>query len=296
MAGPASSTVRVLDNPGGAGAMLKAILPIVPGVNQLPGVKKTSKGLPDLELRREGLEITRAGVAPYAAIAGFPKKDVAPLPYVHNLAFPLHMALLTDQSFPFAAMGLVHLENSISQLRPIAFGEKVDVAVKAANLRASTKGKAFDMLTTVTVGDEIVWEETSTYLRVGGGDKENGDAGMDLAPVDQTGAIWSLPSDLGRRYAAVSGDRNPIHLYPLTAKALGFKGHIAHGMWTMSKAAATLEARMPDAVRLDVAFKTPIFLPGKVRFGAVPVEGGLDFAVTNPKNGAPHVLGRTRAL
>lgn len=287
---------RVVSGSSGASAMLKAVLPTVPGVNQLPGVKKTSKELPDLVLRREGVEITRAAVAPYAAIAGFPTKDVAPLPYVHNLAFPLHMALLTDQSFPFAAMGLVHLENSISQLRPIAFGETVDVEVKAANLRKSTKGKAFDMLTTVSVAGETVWEETSTYLRVGGGDKENGDAGMALADVDATGAVWSLPGDLGRRYAAVSGDRNPIHLYPLTAKALGFKGHIAHGMWTMSKAAATLEARMPDAVRLDVAFKTPIFLPGKVRFGAVPAEGGVDFAVTNPKNGAPHVLGRTRAL
>ncbi|HSX69137.1 MaoC family dehydratase [Nocardioides sp.] len=287
---------RVVSGTSGAGAMLKAVLPTVPGVNQLPGVKKTSKELPDLVLRREAVEITRASVAPYAAIAGFPAKDVAPLPYVHNLAFPLHMALLTDQTFPFAAMGLVHLENSISQLRPIAFGEKVDVDVRAANLRKSTKGKAFDMLTTVRVGGETVWEETSTYLRVGGGDKENGDAGMALADVDATGAIWSLPTDLGRRYAAVSGDHNPIHLYPLTAKALGFKGHIAHGMWTLSKAAATLEARMPDAVRLDVAFKTPIFLPGKVRFGAVPVDGGLDFAVANPKTGAPHVLGRTRAL
>ena len=29
-----------------------------------------------------------------------------------------------------------------------------------------------------------------------------------------TGTSWKLPGDLGRRYAAVSGDHNPIHLYP----------------------------------------------------------------------------------
>ena len=64
-----------------------------------------------------------------------------------------------------------------------------------------------------------------------------------------TGTVeWRLPGDLGRRYAAVSGDRNPIHLYPLTAKALGFPRQIAHGMWSLARCVAALENRLPDAV------------------------------------------------
>lgn len=275
--------------------MLKAALPMVPGVNQLPGVRKTGDGsLPDTVLTRDAV-VERDSVDRFAEITGFPRKDVAPLPYLHMLAFPLHMQLMTDAAFPFPAIGTVHLENSITQHRPVAIGEHVSLALQATNLRASTKGRAFDMVVKGTVGDELVWESTSTYLRVGKGDKENGDPGTSFAEVDVKGPTWRLPENLGRAYGAVSGDRNPIHLYPLTAKALGFPRHIAHGFWTKSRAIAAIENRLPDAVTVTVGFKKPIFLPGTVRFGAEQTETGWSFAVVNPKNGAPHLLGRTTA-
>ena len=86
--------------------------------------------------------------------------------------------------------------------------------------------------------------------------------------VPRSGLTWRLGGDLGRRYAAVSGDHNPIHLYALTAKALGFSRQIAHGMWSKARCVAALENRLPDAVTVDVAFKTPIFLPGTVAFAS----------------------------
>lgn len=279
--------------------MVRAALPAVPGLNQLPGIKKTGGELPDVTLRRDDVVVERSEVERYDAVCGFPVKDVAPVPYLHMLAFPLHMELMTDTRFPFPAIGSVHLENTIVQHRPVAIGESVSFALKADNLRASTKGRAWDMNVTATVGGpdgEVVWESTSTYLRVGKGDKENGDPGMELAKVDVKGPVWSLPDNLGRRYAAVSGDRNPIHLHPLTAKALGFPRHIAHGMWSKARCIAALENRLPDAVKVEVAFKKPIFLPGKAQFGAEQTATGWDFALVNPKNGAPHLLGRTTSL
>ena len=276
--------------------MLKAALPAIPGVNQLPGVKKTAKDLPAGELRRDDVPVTRAEVDRYAAVCGFPTKDVAPVPYLHMLAFPLHMQLMTDAKFPFPAIGSVHLENSITQHRPVAIGEVVSLSLKADNLRLSTKGRAWDMNVVGTVGDEVVWESTSTYLRVGGGDKEHGDPGRSFTTIEAKGPVWSLPDNLGRTYGAVSGDRNPIHLYPLTAKALGFPRHIAHGMWSKARCIAALENRLPDQVRVDVAFKKPIFLPGKARFGAEANDSGYDFTLVNPKSGAPHLVGRTTAL
>lgn len=279
--------------------MLKAALPAVPGVNQLPGIKKTGGALPESTLERRDVLVERGAVERYAAVCGFPNRDVAPVPYLHMLAFPLHMQLMTDASFPFPAIGSVHLENTITQHRPVAIGEKVSLSLKAENLRTSTKGRAWDMNVTGTVGDEVVWTSTSTYLRVGGGDKENGDPGMSLAAVEAKGPVWSVPDNIGRVYGAVSGDRNPIHLYPLTAKALGFPRHIAHGMWSKARCIAALENRLPDAVTVEVAFKKPIFLPGRARFGAEPRTGGAegwDFTLVNPKNGAPHLLGRTSAV
>jgi acyl dehydratase len=291
-----AANVRVVEGGGGAATMLKAALPVVPGVNLIPGIRKQGGDLPDLTLRREGVVVERSHVDRYAAVCGFPSKDVAPVPYLHMLAFPLHMALMTDPSFPFPAIGTVHLENAITQHRPVAIGERVSVELTSRRLRTSTKGRAFDMVVTATVGDEVVWESVSTYLRVGRGDKENGDPGTSFATVKAAAPEWRLPEDLGRRYAAVSGDRNPIHLYPVTAKAFGFPRHIAHGMWSKARCIAALENRLPDAVKVEVGFKKPIFLPGRVRFGAERTGTGWDFTLVDPKSGAPHLLGRTTSL
>lgn len=276
--------------------MLKAALPVVPGLNQLPGIKKAGGDLPELTLRRTGVRVERGEVERYAAVCGFPNRETAPLPYLHMLAFPLHMALMTDPSFPYPAIGTVHLENAITQHRPISIGEEVDLSLTPDNLRTSTKGRAFDMVVTASVGDEVVWESTSTYLRVGKGDKENGDPGTAFSAVEAHAPLWRLPEDLGRRYGAVSGDRNPIHLRPLTAKAFGFPRHIAHGMWSKARCIAALETRLPDAVRVEVGFKKPIFLPGSVQFGARRSEAGWDFTLVNPKSDAPHLMGRTTSL
>ena len=87
------------------------------------------------------------------------------------------------------------------------------------------------MLTTVHSAGELVWEETSTFLRLGGGDREAPASPLDaLEQPASTGTSWPVAGDLGRRYAAVSGDHNPIHLYALTAKAFGFPRQIAHGI------------------------------------------------------------------
>ena len=56
--------------------MLKAALPAVPGVNQLPGIKKTGRTLPDLTLERTDVVVERSAVERYAAVCSFPNRDV----------------------------------------------------------------------------------------------------------------------------------------------------------------------------------------------------------------------------
>jgi acyl dehydratase len=294
MAPHADGDVKVIeDAPSAVPLMLKAALPMLPGIGNLPGVRKSATELPDLVLARKGVPVDRGHVDAYAEVCGFPRKDALPLPYLHMLAFPLHMTMLTDQSFPFPAMGTVHLENTITQHRPVTARERFDVTVSADNLRGHAKGKVFDMLTEVRVDGEVVWEEVSTYLRRGRGD-EAATAGMDIPVVEDGGVEWRLPADLGRRYAAVSGDRNPIHLYAATAKAFGFPRQIAHGMWSKARCVAAVENRLPDSVRVEVAFKTPILLPATVRFATRAEDDGLGFALVNPRKGAPHLAGRAR--
>jgi acyl dehydratase len=289
-------------NPSALPTMLKAALPALPGLNLIPGIRKSGGDLPDLRLSRHGVTIDPDHVAAYAEVCGFAQSQIrgqaVPLTYPHMLAFPLHMGIMTDGSFPYPAIGTVHLRNAITQHRPVAPTEVLDVTAVATNLRPHAKGKVFDLVTTVTTDEETVWESTSTYLRVGKGDRDVPSEGAPFDVVPGNGVEWRLAGNLGRRYAAVSGDHNPIHLYPLTAKAFGFPRQIAHGMWSKARCVAAVANRLPDQVTVEVEFKKPILLPGTVGFGSRVVDDGahqgLDFSLTNPKSGAPHLVGRTR--
>lgn len=281
--------------PGRLGTLLRAALPVVPGANLLPGVRKApAADFTGLAYRREGVVAERARVDGYAAVCGFPRKDVVPLTFPHMLAFGLHMAIMSDAAFPYPAIGMVHVENAITAHRAIGVGEALDVTTEVGAPRPHAKGVLLDFVTTASAGGTTVWESTSTYLRRGR--SVDGDAAPGLVVTDPpTGGIeWRLPADLGRTYAAVSGDANPIHLYPLTAKALGFPRQIAHGMWTLARSVAAIENRLPDAVTVEVAFKKPVFLPGTVAYAARRDDAGWTFALTSPKDGSPHLLGRTR--
>lgn len=284
--------------------LLKAALPSVPVVNQLPGVKKAAlDGFTGLSLDGPEVTVERSHVDAYATVCGFPVKDVVPLTYPHLLAFPLHMGMMTDPAFPAPAIGTVHLENSVTGHRPIAIGESLIVSAGVGAPKPHPKGTLFDFRTEVRAAGDLVWESTSTYLRRGRGvsrqarqPEDQGRSGSHFPDVAAAGPVWKLRADLGRRYAAVSGDHNPIHLYAITAKALGFPRQIAHGMWSKARCIAAIENRLPDAVRVDVMFKKPIILPGSVAFGSTATPDGHAFVLANPKSGAPHVVGVTTAL
>jgi acyl dehydratase len=274
---------------------LRAALPLVPGASHVP-LLPVPKGreLPDLELVMRDVAVDRARLDTYNDVCGFAGGDVLPATYPHILAFPLHMALMTDGSFPFAPVGLVHIENAITVRRPIAHTEALSLRVFATGLEPHPKGKRFSIVTEARILDELVWEERSTMLRrgSGGGDSPGRPAGASSNATGGTvGQEWDVPSDIGRRYAGVSGDRNPIHLYDLTAKLFGFPRAIAHGMWSKARCLAALEGDLPGAYTVEVEFRRPIFLPAKVRFASTQEEGDVRFGVVDAKAGKPHLDG-----
>ena len=105
-----------------------------------------------------------------------------------------------------------------------------------------------------------------------------------------------LGADTGRRYAAVSGDANPIHLSPLTARALGFPRAIAHGMDTAARALAAVGARRGPAYTWDVEFAAPVLLPSTPALRTAPEDGGWTVTAWDPKRGKLHLVARIRPL
>jgi hypothetical protein len=281
----------------------RAALPMIPGASLLPFVPGGGGEIPEgLDLVLAGVKADPADVAAYAKVCGFALRDQLPPTYPHMLAFPLHMAVMSDGSFPFGAVGLVHVENSITQKRPIGIHEEMTLRVEPTKLQPHPKGKTFSLETEVFVGGEVVWKSTSTMLRRGG--SSNGESkgpkqgkGFESLPADApASAEWKLDGGLGRRYGGVSGDRNPIHMHSLTAKPLGFPGAIAHGMWTKARALAQLENRLPESFETEVRFRKPILLPARVEFASKDGGDEILFAVRNARKGTPHLDGRVRPL
>jgi acyl dehydratase len=271
---------------------------MVPGASRLPFVGGGGREIPDLTLVLSDVAIDRDRLAAYDRVCGFSFSDELPATYPHMLAFPLQLALMTDSSFPFPAIGLVHIVNRIVQHRPVRAGERLSLRVSATPVEPHPRGQQFSLLSEARVGDELVWEEVSTNLRRGGG--SGGDAGSKPAPAPEVPsaeglpatATWRLPGDLGRRYASVSGDFNPIHVHSLSARLFGFPSAIAHGMWTKARCLAALEPRLPDAYTVEVAFRKPILLPASVKFVQGPGADGIRFGVRGAKQDTAHLDGQ----
>jgi MaoC like domain len=204
------------------------------------------------------------------------------------LAFPLAMELMAAGDFPFGVLGLVHVANAIEQLRPLDAAEPLDLRVWAENLAQHPRGRTVDIVAEASAGGEVAWRDRSTYLHreSGGGGKGPRDGDPPRAQAE-----WPVPGDVGRRYAAVSGDRNPIHMHSVPARLLGQKGAIAHGMWSKARCLAALEPHLPDAFTVEVAFKLPIVLPAKVAFATWIDDTERRFALHDARSGKPHLEG-----
>jgi MaoC like domain len=294
--------------PGTLELFARAGAALVPGASRLPFVAGGGGEVPNLSLALNDVVVDRDRLAAYSRVCGFSLRDELPATYPHVLAFPLQLALMTDGSFPFGAVGLVHIANKITQHRAVGAAERLTLRVRAGKLEPHPRGRQFPLLTEVRVGDELVWEEESVNLKRGreGGGSGGGPGGADdavraRARTEKAGeeelpavAEWRLPGDLGRRYAAVSGDRNPIHMHSLSARLFGFPSAIAHGMWTEARCLAALEGRLPDAFSVEVSFRKPILLPATVVFGEAADDSGVRFGVRDAGRGTPHLDGSLR--
>lgn len=230
---------------------------------------------------------TLSGVRPssehlgaYSRLCGYPApQHTSPLPltYPHVLSFPLAMRLMTSRAFPLPLLGLVHTSIEITQRRALAATDSLELSVHATHLSPHRRGTEATLVTEARVDGTTVWTSSSTYLAR---HKTSNTATTATATATTTAtktpseplparAEWQLPPDLGRRYGAVSGDRNPIHLHPLTARPLGFPRAIAHGMWTAARCIAEHGNQgAPEVAHVRVDFKAPVLLPSTVTYAA----------------------------
>lgn len=294
----------------GADDLPEVTLPAVPALSglylraardavadRLPGGGGHTVGaLPAVAYRVTGARVDPERLTAYQHLVGEPAVDALPAGFVHVLAFPVATALMSRPDFPLPLLGMVHLANRVIQSRPLRWDEPLEVRVHADDLRPHHKGTRVDLVATVRGADgTTAWQGVSTYLSPGhhlpGTDRPERPPREDPVLPVPTGR-WRYGADRGRRFAAVSGDANPIHLSALSARALGFPRTIAHGMDTAARALATVGAARGDRFTWQVDFAAPVLLPSGPAVSVRPDGAGWVTTVWDAGRGRVHLTGR----
>lgn len=226
--------------------------------------------------------VARRALAAYQSTFGGFVSEM-PLAFFYCLAQRTHLAQMLDPRFPWPAPGLVHVNNTLQQHANIdpAQGFELHALVKlpARGPDVSPRRLRPQFIVTFYQGDQQVVTCESTYQVMKGQQHEPGRKKAPLKPFQpQPGWVhqchWQLGSGMGRRYARVSGDFNPIHLHSICSRWFGFKKPIIHGMYMMARAQAKIEqASGKPATRIEVNFKRPVVLPARVQFWVSEQEG-----------------------
>ena len=242
--------------------------------------------LPDRTVRSE-VVVDASQAAAYARVVGARVGGPVPPLLVHVLGFAPSLELLTGPGMPFPLLGLVHVAQHVTVHAPVHVGDRLQLAVEARDLRPHRAGRVFDVALSAHRDGELVWEGTSAYLRRGrDGDADASSPGPSDPPDRADDALrLDVPADIGRRYARVAGDANPIHLSALSARAFGFPRAIAHGMWTLARVVASLEGRVPERLTLDARFEKPVLLPARTALTTVGAADGWRMALHDARDG-----------
>jgi acyl dehydratase len=262
----------------------------------------TAQALPALSFVCPAVTLDARHLAQYAAVCGFTPAHGVPITYPQLLTFPLVMAFFASGECPWPAMGTVHLANRIVQHQALHPGDTLRVEVSTGALLAHERGQIFELDLKILRRDELVWQATQSLLRLGvkqpTGAVFGGHVRSEIPLSHQ--ADFPAPANIGRRYGSVSGDRNPIHLWALSARLFGFRRAIAHGMWTHARALAALLPHEPlTHAEVAVDFKTPLFLPARTSLWTRhqpqnSSDAGVLFEVRNAKGDKPHLRGQLR--
>jgi len=244
-----------------------------------------------------GVAVGADRAAALARATGVPLRTALPAVGPHLLAFRAQLHLMSADAFPFPLPGLVHVTQHLRQHRPLGVGEPAEVRTAARGPLAHPKGTLVELVSQVLVGDELVWEGTSGYLARGAvaeppappvpsapparpETRDRTDRPDPTQPPVRTAARWRVPSGAGRAYAAVSGDANPIHLSSLAARATGFRGALAHGMWTLARAVGQVEPQVAaaagGALEVRARWGSPLLLGARAELCVEQLAGTPD--------------------
>lgn len=240
--------------------------------------------MPHIGIARPALRLDAGHLAKFERACGWDISEYMPFIYPLALLFHYHIAIFGHPRFPCSQRTLLGIRQHAVQRRRVGVGETLDLDVRMVAQRVLAKGVEFDVRTTLARGGDVAWECISVYyLRGNFGGSDSRAVADRLGPLanPEFEARWQAPRGGGFAFARLSGDFNPAHFSSRWARMIGFKRDFAHTQRAVSDclhrlpdAARLLEA---DSLRLDVAFKGPIYYGSSLLIKGAQQDNGYRF-------------------
>ncbi len=239
-------------------------------------------------------EVTADQIVEYAAASGDDNPRYRPgLDQVAPPVFPVVPAfaelgrVTTDPDLGVDnPLMIVHGEQEFRYHRPIRPGDKLTLHPTLERVEDKGRHATFvaKLAMTGAAGEPVVDQYATIFVRGGGSGEERPKSDTAISGPregDDAVAEFSRRVDaaMPARYAAASGDHNPIHLDDGVAKMVGLPGVINHGLGTLSLVAGGLVEHLCDGDparlrRLAVRFTDMVFPGSDVVTTVVGGEGG----------------------
>lgn len=206
------------------------------------------------------LNFSEKDLKKYCNFIRWTKEEIPPT-YPYVLLTHMQISMVTDSRFPFSPFGIIHKNERIETLAPLTRG-KWEMHCSIPLFRRVEKGYEFEMISVLKVDGKIVWRSTTTAFK----QIKRGLSRFNFEPIEVSDQPkWNLASDHGRKYAFLSNNFDPIHFSKFSAKLMGLKKPIMHGMFTAARGLSEMkEIKYP--LKVDFRFVAPIYLPSNIVF------------------------------
>ncbi|MCM8533251.1 MAG: hypothetical protein NE330_18930, partial [Lentisphaeraceae bacterium] len=215
--------------------------------------------IPDTEFLMESVKIDKEHLRSFNNLCGY-KHQKPLITYPYTLTGKLLLILLSHESIPVKAAGTLHLKNIITLHQEFSLSDTFSISAKVSNSYFSDKGLEFEIIFKISNQQKLVWECSSFFLkrssvRVESFQRDESYELNKLDPENYAKNTFSIPANIGKKYAKISSDYNPIHVSNIAAKLFGHSRSIAHGMWVISKVLSLKSESIYSKV--NVEFKGP---------------------------------------
>lgn len=262
-----------------------------PGAGSGAPVPRVSRKTLDVCINADWL----AGYRDIVDVVGAPR--VLPPLALQLAAAPLHLAILADPRFPLRAMGLVHVGQRIEQIGRLPVQGVYRLEARTGPAQTVRQGSRFELITEARIEGRLVWRSAIVALaRHQSEATESAYAPLSTLIPPGEPEVWTraslvdAPEDLGRRYAAIAGDWNPIHQRAWLARPFGFPRAIVHGTWTLARALAAAGWPRQEAFSLRAQFRKPVYLPSTVAVWTLAGPSVQHLRVTDADGGVEHLV------